>query len=145
MGSLGSNYIYGSWLALTGLASIGEDMSQSYVRRSIKWYEDHQNEDGGWGETCESYKNPSLAGTGNSTASQTAWAIMGMIAGGEEKNLVVRRGIEFLLDRQELNGSWYEDEFTGTGFPIHFFIKYHMYQHFFPLMALGKYRSAIRH
>jgi len=144
-GRWGVNYIYGSWLALTGLASIGEDMSQSYVRRSIKWYEDHQNEDGGWGETCESYKNPSLAGTGNSTASQTAWAIMGMIAGGEEKNLVVRRGIEFLLDRQELNGSWYEDEFTGTGFPMHFFIKYHMYQHFFPLMALGKYRSAIRH
>ena len=144
-GRWGVNYIYGSWLALTGLASIGEDMSQSYVRRSMKWYEDHQNEDGGWGETCESYKNPSLAGTGNSTASQTAWAIMGMIAGGEEKNLIVRRGIEFLLDRQEPNGSWFEDEFTGTGFPIHFFIKYHMYQHFFPLMALGKYRSAIRH
>ncbi len=144
-GRWGVNYIYGSWLALTGLASIGEDMSQPYVRRSIKWYEDHQNEDGGWGETCGSYKNPSLAGTGNSTASQTAWAIMGMIAGGEEKSLVVRRGVEFLLNRQELNGSWYEDEFTGTGFPIHFFIKYHMYQHFFPLMALGKYRSTIRY
>jgi squalene-hopene/tetraprenyl-beta-curcumene cyclase len=143
-GRWGVNYIYGSWLALTGLASIGEDMTQPYVRRSMKWYEDHQNKDGGWGETCESYKKPSLAGTGNSTASQTAWAIMGMLAGGEEKNLVVKRGIEFLLDRQELNGSWYEDEFTGTGFPVHFFIKYHMYQHFFPLMALGKYRTAIR-
>jgi squalene-hopene/tetraprenyl-beta-curcumene cyclase len=143
-GRWGVNYIYGSWLALTGLASIGEDMRQPYVRRAIKWYEDHQNEDGGWGETCESYKIPSLAGKGNSTASQTAWALMGMIAGGEEKNLVVTRGIEFLLNRQELHGSWYEDEFTGTGFPSHFFIKYHMYQHFFPLMALGKYRSALR-
>ncbi|MBT3515800.1 MAG: squalene--hopene cyclase [Nitrospina sp.] len=143
-GRWGVNYIYGSWLALTGLASIGEDMNQPYVRRTVEWYEAHQNEDGGWGETCESYKTPSLAGKGNSTASQTAWALMGMIASGEEKNLVVKRGIEFLLDRQEVQGSWCEDEFTGTGFPMHFFIKYHMYQHFFPLMALGKYRSAIR-
>ena len=143
-GRWGVNYIYGSWLALTGLASIGEDMSQPYVRRAMKWFEDHQNEDGGWGETCESYKTPSLAGNGTSTASQTSWAVMAMIAGGEEKNLIVKRGIEFLLNRQKLYGSWYEDEFTGTGFPIHFFIKYHMYQHFFPLMALGKYRSALR-
>jgi squalene-hopene/tetraprenyl-beta-curcumene cyclase len=143
-GRWGVNYIYGSWLALSGLASIGEDMSQPYVRRAMKWFEDHQNEDGGWGETCESYKTPSLAGKGNSTASQTSWAVMAMIAGGEQKNLIVKRGIEFLLNRQKLHGSWYEDEFTGTGFPIHFFIKYHMYQHFFPLMALGKYRSALR-
>jgi len=70
---------------------------------------------------------------------------MAMIAGGEQKNLIVKRGIAFLLNRQKLHGSWYEDEFTGTGFPIHFFIKYHMYQHFFPLMALGKYRSSLRH
>ena len=143
-GRWGVNYIYGSWLALTGLASIGEDMSQPYVCRSMKWFEDHQNEDGGWGETCESYKIPSLAGKGNSTASQTAWAVMGMIAGGEEESLAVKRGIEFLLNRQEPHGSWYEDEFTGTGFPIHFFIKYHMYQHFFPLMALGRYRSVLK-
>jgi squalene-hopene/tetraprenyl-beta-curcumene cyclase len=142
-GRWGVNYIYGSWLAITGLSSIGEDMSQPYVRCAMKWYEDHQNEDGGWGETCESYKNQSLAGKGDSTPSQTAWAIMGMIAGGEEKSSVVKRGVEFLLNRQELNGSWCEDEFTGTGFPVHFFIKYHMYQHFFPLMALGKFRSAI--
>jgi squalene-hopene/tetraprenyl-beta-curcumene cyclase len=69
---------------------------------------------------------------------------MAMIAGGEGENIIVKRGIEFLLNRQKLYGSWYEDEFTGTGFPIHFFIKYHMYQHFFPLMALGKYRSALQ-
>jgi squalene-hopene/tetraprenyl-beta-curcumene cyclase len=143
-GRWGVNYIYGSWLALTGLASIGEDMTQPYIRRSIKWYEDHQNKDGGWGETCESYKNPSLAGQGNSTASQTAWAVMGMIAGGEQENLVVKRGVDFLLNRQETYGSWHENEFTGTGFPIHFFIKYHMYQNLFPLMALGRYRSALR-
>ena len=119
-------------------------MSQPYVCRSIKWFEDHQNKDGGWGETCESYKIPSLAGKGNSTASQSAWAVMGLIAGGDEESLVVKRGIEFLLNRQEPHGSWYEDEFTGTGFPIHFFIKYHMYQHFFPLMALGRYRSVLK-
>jgi squalene-hopene/tetraprenyl-beta-curcumene cyclase len=143
-GRWGVNYIYGTWLALTGLCSIGEDMNQPYVSRAIKWYNDHQNEDGGWGETCESYENPSLAGTGNSTASQTAWAVMGMIAGGEAKSSAVKRGIEFLLNRQEDCGSWYEDEFTGTGFPAHFFIKYHMYQHFFPLMALSHYRLALR-
>ena len=142
-GRWGVNYIYGSWLALAGLASIGEDMTQPYIRRTIKWYEDHQNEDGGWGETCESYKNISLAGQGNSTASQTAWAVMGMIAGGEQENLVVKRGVDFLLNRQEKYGSWHENEFTGTGFPMHFFIKYHMYQHLFPLMALGRYRSAL--
>lgn len=141
-GRWGVNYIYGTWLALTGLRSIGEDLNQPYLRRAIKWYTDHQNEDGGWGETCESYKNPSLAGQGNSTVSQTAWAIMGMIAGGEVENLAVKRGVEFLLNRQEDFGSWYENEFTGTGFPIHFFIKYHMYQHLFPLMALSHYRSS---
>ena len=143
-GRWGVNYIYGTWLALTGLCSIGEDMNQPYVSRAIKWYNDHQNEDGGWGETCESYENPSLAGTGNSTASQTAWAVMGMIAGGEAESSAVKHGIEFLLNRQEDCGSWYEDEFTGTGFPAHFFIKYHMYQHFFPLMALSHYRLALR-
>jgi len=143
-GRWGVNYIYGTWLVLTGLCSIGEDMSQPYVCRAIKWYVDHQNEDGGWGETCESYKNPLLAGIGNSTASQTAWAVMGMIAGGEVNNSAVKRGVEFLLNRQEDSGSWYEDEFTGTGFPIHFFIKYHMYQHLFPLMALSHYRLALR-
>jgi squalene-hopene/tetraprenyl-beta-curcumene cyclase len=139
-GRWGVNYIYGSWLALTGLKSIGEDMSQPFVRRAMKWYEDHQNEDGGWGETCESYKDPSLRGKGESTASQTAWAVMGMLAGGEAENPAVKRGIEYLLSQQKEYGSWYEDEFTGTGFPIHFFIKYHMYQQFFPLMALSRYR-----
>ena len=143
-GRWGVNYIYGTWLALTGLCAIGEDMGQAYVRRAMKWYNDHQNEDGGWGETCESYKNPSLAGTGKSSVSQTAWAVMGMIAGGEADHSAVKRGVEFLLNRQEDNGSWYEDEFTGTGFPSHFFIKYHMYQHFFPLMALSHYRFALR-
>ena len=141
-GRWGVNYIYGTWLALMGLHSIGEDFNQPYVRRAVKWYIDHQNEDGGWGETCESYKNPLLAGKGNSTASQTAWAVMGLIAGGETENLVVKRGVKFLINRQEAFGSWHENEFTGTGFPVHFFIKYHMYQHFFPLMALSRYRSS---
>jgi squalene-hopene/tetraprenyl-beta-curcumene cyclase len=144
-GRWGVNYIYGSWLALTGLYSIGEDMSQSYVRRAMKWYYDHQNADGGGGETCESYKNPLLTGKGDSTASQTAWSVMAMIAGGEADKIAVKRGVEFLLNRQQDFGSWCEDEFTGTGFPAHFFIKYHMYQHFFPLMALSQYRTALKH
>ena len=95
------------------------------------------------GETCQSYEEPSLRGRGNSTASQTAWALLGLIASGEAKGDAAKRGVEFLLRNQNELGTWWEDEFTGTGFPAHFFIKSHMYQHFFPLMALGRYRQAV--
>ncbi|MEC7640956.1 MAG: squalene--hopene cyclase [Nitrospinota bacterium] len=142
-GRWGVNYIYGTFLAMNGLAAMGEDMNQTFSRKAIQWLETHQNEDGGWGETCQSYQEPSLRGRGNSTASQTAWALLGLIAGGEAKGKTAKRGVEFLLRTQNELGTWWEDEFTGTGFPVHFFIKYHMYQHFFPLMALGRYRQAI--
>lgn len=145
-GRWGVNYIYGTFLALNGLRAIGEDMKDRFSRQAVFWLETHQNEDGGWGETCQSYTEPSLRGRGQSTASQTAWALLGLIAAGEEKNSVVERGVRYLIETQkesgEFSGSWWEDEFTGTGFPIHFFIKYHMYQHFFPLMALSRYRRA---
>jgi len=143
-GRWGVNYIYGTWLALFGLRSIGEDMSQPFVHRAVSWYEEKQNEDGGWGETCESYTDPLRAGKGKSTVSQTAWAVMGILAAGKVENPAVKRGIEFLLNRQEISGSWYEDEFTGAGFPGHFYIKYHMYQHFFPLMAISRYRTLLK-
>ena len=142
-GRWGVNYIYGTFLALNGLLAMGEDRNQPFNRKAIQWLEVHQNEDGGWGETCQSYEEPSLRGRGNSTASQTAWALLGLIAGGEAKGDAAKRGVEFLLRNQNELGTWWEDEFTGTGFPIHFFIKYHMYQHFFPLMALGRYRQAV--
>ncbi len=147
-GRWGVNYIYGTFLALNGLYAIGEDMRAPFSRKAVCWLESHQNEDGGWGETCQSYREPSLRGQGQSTASQTAWALLGFIAAGEEKNLVVERGVRYLIETQkdsgDDSGSWWEDEFTGTGFPVHFFIKYHMYQHFFPLMALSRYRQATR-
>ena len=142
-GRWGVNYIYGTFLAMNGLAAMREDMNQEFILKAIKWLETHQNEDGGWGETCQSYEEPSLRGRGNSTASQTAWALLGLIAGGEAKGNSVKRGVEFLLRTQNELGTWFEEEFTGTGFPVHFFIKYHMYQHFFPLMALGRYQQAI--
>ncbi|NIP99976.1 MAG: squalene--hopene cyclase [Nitrospinaceae bacterium] len=140
-GRWGVNYIYGTWLVLSGLRSIGEDPSQSYIRRAAEWLKTHQNEDGGWGETCESYADPSLRGRGVSTNSQTAWAVMGLIEADEPDSNAARRGIEYLIRNQKADGSWYEDYFTGTGFPRHFYIKYHMYQIFFPLMALARYRN----
>jgi squalene-hopene/tetraprenyl-beta-curcumene cyclase len=145
-GRWGVNYIYGTFLALNGLCAIGEDMKAPFSRKAVRWLEGHQNEDGGWGETCQSYQEPSLRGRGKSTASQTAWALLGLIAVDEAENPAVERGVRYLIKTQkdsgDFSGSWWEDEFTGTGFPIHFFIKYHMYQHFFPLMALSRYRQA---
>ena len=146
-GRWGVNYIYGTFLALNGLRAIGEDMKDRFSRKAVRWLESHQNEDGGWGETCQSYTEPSLRGRFKSTASQTAWALLGLIAADEAQSSVVERGVAYLINTQkklgEFSGSWWEDEFTGTGFPIHFFIKYHMYQHFFPLMALSRYRRAL--
>ena len=121
-------------------------MNAPFSRKAVRWLEGHQNEDGGWGETCQSYQEPSLRGRGKSTASQTAWALLGLIAADEAENTAVGRGVRYLIETQkdsgDVSGSWWEDEFTATGFPIHFFIKYHMYQHFFPLMALSRYRRA---
>lgn len=138
-GRWGVNYVYGTHLVLQGLASVKEDMNAPYVRRGVRWLLDHQNEDGGWGESCASYENPALRGQGPSTPSQTAWALMGLMAAGETGHPAVRRGIDFLLDRQTPEGTWEEEEFTGTGFPKVFYLRYHYYRHYFPLTALGKY------
>ena len=140
-GRWGVNYIYGTWLVLTGLRSIGEDPSQAYIRKAADWLKEHQNEDGGWGETCRSYELPSLRGKGNSTNSQTAWAVMGLMEADAAESPAAKRGAKYLVKHQKKDGSWFEKEFTGTGFPRHFYIKYHLYQIFFPLMALARYRS----
>ena len=143
-GRWGVNYIYGTWSVLCGLSAIGEDLSQPYIQKSINWLKSRQNLDGGWGETCESYCDPSLAGVGESTPSQTGWALLSLMAAGEVDSPSVNRGIQYLLANQKSDGTWDEDQYTGTGFPKFFMIKYHIYRNCFPLTALGTYRTLTR-
>lgn len=142
-GRWGVNYVYGTYLALVGLRSIapfaGFEMTSDPVKRAAAWLRSVQNSDGGWGETCDSYKKPELRGKGPSTPSQTAWALIGLMAAGDYDSDSVRQGIEYLLHQQTSDGSWPEAEFTGTGFPGHFYINYHQYRNQFPLTALGRY------
>ena len=140
-GRWGVNYIYGTWSVLVGLREIGEEMDQDYVRRAVAWLKARQNPDGGWGENCLSYWDQSHAGKGESTPSQTAWAILGLLAGEEDMSPAVVRGIDYLLAQQEFAGSWPEELFTGTGFPRHFYLRYYGYRNYFPLMALGQFRK----
>jgi squalene-hopene/tetraprenyl-beta-curcumene cyclase len=122
-----------------GLITIGEDPKAPWIQAALSWLKDQQNDDGGWGETCESYAHPELRGQGVSTASQTAWALMALLAAREENSPEVRRGVQYLLNTQKPDGTWEERYFTGTGFPKHFYIRYHNYRNCFPLMALGQY------
>ena len=143
-GRWGVNYIYGLGAVLPALKWAGEDMSQPYIRRAVHWLEEHQQPDGGWGEGCATYHDPSLRGQGPSTASQTAWALLALVATGEVSGGTARGGVEYLLKTQQEHGSWDEPYFTGTGFPGAFMINYHMYRDYWPLMALGQYQEAIR-
>jgi squalene-hopene/tetraprenyl-beta-curcumene cyclase len=142
-GRWGVNYIYGTWSVLRGLRAIGEDMGQDYVQRAVRWIEQHQNDDGGWGETCESYDNPELAGVGASTPSQTAWALLALLAAGHARNAAVERGVDHLLKMQRADGAWEDALWNATGFPRVFMLKYHLYAKYFPLWALGVYRRAV--
>lgn len=141
-GRWGVNYIYGLGAALPALAALGEPMTAPPVRRAVDWLIRHQLPDGGWGESCDSYADPSLRGAGPSTPSQTAWALMALLAAGEAEHDAVSRGVGYLIARQRSDGSWDEAQFTGTGFPSDFMINYHLYRHYFPLMALGRYEQA---
>jgi squalene-hopene/tetraprenyl-beta-curcumene cyclase len=142
-GRWGVNYIYGTWSVLRGLQAIGENMNAPYVRRAVRWLEEHQNVDGGWGETLLSYADPALAGKGESIPSQTAWALLGLLAAGEARSPAVARGIRYLVETQRPDGSWDDPRWNGTGFPRIFFLKYHLYPVYFPLWALGVYREAL--
>ena len=141
-GRWGSNFIYGTWSVLLGLKAIGEDMDAPYVKRAVRWLEEHQNADGGWGETLDSYDDETKAGRGPSTPSQTAWAIMGLLAAQRTVSPAVERGVRYLIETQR-DGTWAEEPFTGTGFPGHFYLRYTMYGEYFPLMALGQARAAL--
>jgi squalene-hopene/tetraprenyl-beta-curcumene cyclase len=140
-GRWGVNYIYGTWQVLRGLGRIGADMEGLHVRRAVRWLQDHQNPDGGWGESIASYDDPTKKGVGVSTPSQTAWAVMGLMAAGHIDSAAVRRGISHLLDGQDGSGTWEQAAWTGTGFPKVFYLNYHFYRHYFPLMALAQYRA----
>lgn len=137
-GRWGVDYIYGTFLALRGLQAAGESDREVHVLRGGEWLRSIQNADGGWGESCESYANEVFTAA-PSTASQTAWAVLGLIAGGDTNSSSVQRGIEYLIDAQRNDGTWHEELATGTGFPRVFYLTYHMYRQAFPILALSTY------
>ncbi|MDX1948272.1 MAG: prenyltransferase/squalene oxidase repeat-containing protein [Pirellulaceae bacterium] len=143
-GRWGVNYIYGTWQSLVGLAAAGIPASDPALRRGANWLLACQHACGGWGESAASYDQPELRGQGAVTPSQTAWAILGLLAAGQRTNPAVQRGIRYLLDTQNPDGGWDEAEFTGTGFPRVFYLRYHYYRIYFPLLALAKFQAAER-
>jgi squalene-hopene/tetraprenyl-beta-curcumene cyclase len=138
-GRWGANYIYGTGAVVPALIAAGVRPSKPCIRRAVSWLEEHQNQDGGWGEDLRSYDDPRLAGQGASTASQTAWALLALIAAGEAGGEAAGRGVRWLAQTQRADGSWDEPQFTGTGFPGDFYINYHLYRLAFPVSALGRY------
>lgn len=139
-GRWGCNYLYGTWLALEALAELGEPATSERVQAAASWIRERQNPDGGWGETLDSYHDPERKGVGLSTASQTAWALMGLLAAGDRDSDALLRGIDYLLRHQSDDGSWRDEYWTGTGFPKVFYLRYHLYATYFPLEALGMFR-----
>jgi squalene-hopene/tetraprenyl-beta-curcumene cyclase len=137
-GRWGVDYIYGTFLALRGLQAAGESDREAMVLRAGEWLRANQNSDGGWGESCASYDNNTFTAA-PSTPSQTAWAILGLIAGGDTTSQSLHNGIEYLIDTQRQDGSWDETLSTGTGFPRVFYLKYHLYRNSFPVLAMSEY------
>lgn len=144
-GRWGINYIYGTWAVLTGLAAIGVDMNERYIQRAVTWLKSVQRPDGGFSESPESYMLRRYTPYGDaSVPSQTGWGLMGLVAAGEARSEHAQRAAEWLIQNQKSDGTWDEPQFTGTGFPGHFYIRYHGYRHYFPLLALGRYQSALK-
>ena len=138
-GRWGVNYIYGTWQAITGLTAVGVPAEDPAVAAGANWLLTHQQASGGWGESPETYEHPNLRGQGETTASQTAWAIMGLIAAGLERHQAVTKAIRYLTATQNDDGAWDELEFTGTGFPQVYYLRYHYYPIYFPLLALSQW------
>lgn len=138
-GRWGVNYVYGTGSVVPALIAAGLPASHPAIRRAVSWLESVQNEDGGWGEDLRSYRYEDWKGHGASTASQTGWALLALLAAGERESKAVERGVTYLADTQTEDGTWDEPYFTGTGFPWDFSINYHLYRQVFPLTALGRY------
>ena len=142
-GRWGVNYIYGTGHAVRGLQAIGENMHQPYLLKARDWLERQQNADGGWGESPHSYHDETTRGQGPSTASQTAWAVLGLLAFGDPHRDSISRGIQYLIKEQQADGSWAYEAYTGTGFPRIFYLKYTSYQWSWPLAALAAFKRAV--
>jgi squalene-hopene/tetraprenyl-beta-curcumene cyclase len=142
-GRWGVNHVYGTWQALRGLVAVGEDREAPHVRRALHWLRACQNADGGWGESIASYTDPAARGVGASTPSQTAWGLMGLLAGVGPHDRAVERAVSWLVENQDGAGTWEQSAWTGTGFPKVFYLNYHLYRHTFPVMALGQYLAAV--
>jgi squalene-hopene/tetraprenyl-beta-curcumene cyclase len=140
-GRWGVDYIYGTFLALRGLRAVGYDDREAEVLRAGEWLRSVQNADGGWGESCASYDRKTFVAAG-STPSQTAWAILGLLAGGDTTSESVSKGIEYLIAAQRADGGWDEALATGTGFPRVFYLSYHLYRDSFPVLALAEFQRA---
>lgn len=141
-GRWGTNFIYGTWSALIALEESGFSREHPAVRRAAAWLKSVQRVDGGWGESCDTYFAPEQRGRGNrSTAFQTAWAVLGLLSAGDTRSSAVARGVAYLLATQQPDGFWHDAEFTAPGFPRVFYLKYHGYDKYFPLLALARYRN----
>ncbi len=142
-GRWGVDYVYGTFLALRGLRAAGESDREVHILRAAEWLRSVQNADGGWGESCASYDNKVFT-PAESTASQTAWALLGLLAAGDHRSQSVRNGVAFLVENQREDGSWHDALTTGTGFPGVFYLTYHLYRQSFPLLALATYLDSCR-
>ncbi|HEY8997336.1 MAG TPA: squalene--hopene cyclase [Edaphobacter sp.] len=151
-GRWGVNYLYGTFLVLRGLEAMGMWNHEPAIQQAAEWIRMVQNTDGGWGETCGTYDDPNQRGVGPSTPSQTAWALLGLLAAGDTRSDSVAKGVRWLIDRQHQDGSWDElvpgrngeSYYTGTGFPRVFYLGYHLYKQYFPLLALTTYERAMK-
>ncbi|MBF0105942.1 MAG: terpene cyclase/mutase family protein [Deltaproteobacteria bacterium] len=140
-GRWGVNYIYGTWCVLEGLGALDREKDKFTLNRTVHWLKSIQNPDGGFGESCQSYKKGEYVPLNDSVPSQTAWALMGLISAGQAHSESAKKAVDFLMRSQNQSGGWDERHFTGTGFPGHFYILYHGYKHYFPLLALSKYKK----
>ena len=142
-GRWGVNHIYGTWQVLVGLSAVGVPWNDLAVVAGVNWLLEHQQSSGGWGESPASYADSEVRGRGPATASQTAWALLGLMAAGYVDHPAVARGIDYLLVNQNDDGTWDEPQFTGTGFPQVFYLRYHYYPIYFPLLALSQWAAAV--